>query len=319
MACRFKSYTLRQWLGIPSFAINPSHTILKGGTMGICIFIKKSGGRKSFSAVAFMKQFLENRFDGNRDKNKLFGFLEKAPRDRYKLCLKLIDEWNKKGYNFEKPEHVVWSNLTMWSKHYGKEVVNYTLPAEKIGLYDPNYETWTPAPGSIVIWDEGQLQADGRDSQEMHPRVKAISFLHRKWQIDLLIFTQLDRIDQTFRKNATIVEIDEDIRDTKDKFGFITSSTINFKVFDSYKSYDAYNSNLKSKYYKTTSYTEQGCMFEHYDSYEGAEYFAECAARNGGLSMVKATKLKNTREAIKKWVETNPYSSPKEYTRGGKK
>ena len=287
--------------------------------MGIYIFIKKSGGGKSFSAVAFMKQFLENSFSVNRDSKKLFGFLEMPPRDRLKMCHKLIDEFNKKGYNFKKPEHVVWSNLTMWSKHYGKEVVNHTLPADKIGLYDPDYKTWTPAPGSIVIWDEGQLQADGRDSMEMHPRVKAISYLHRKWRMDILIFTQLDRIDKTFRGNATIVEIEEDRKDKKDKYGFITSSTIKFRVFDSSKDYDAYNSSLKSKYYKETTYTVQGCMFDHYDSYEGQEYFAECAARNGGLSMIKATRLKNTREAIKEWVNANPYISPKEYTKGGKK
>ena len=284
----------------------------------IYYFIKPSGGGKSTAATAFMVQFLENSNTATRDTKKLFGFLEETPSDRLKRCHRLIDRWNAKGYNFKKPEHVVWSNMAIWTRQFGKDIINYDLPGYRIGLYDKNFETWTPAPGGIVIWDEVQRESDGRDSMEMHPRVREFTRLHRKWGLDVLCFSQRDKVDKNIRENCKIILI-QNIEHKKDKYGFITSTTLTFWFFDDYLHYEAYKASLKSKYYTVTKFTFDGNVQEHFDTNEGEEYFVECADRRGGISLKKAEFKKNTKSDIKRYVDNNSYMPPKGYKKGASK
>lgn len=284
----------------------------------IYYFIKQSGGGKSALATAFMTQFMEVQNTVNRDTKELLGFLEMTPRDRLKLSHKLTDYFNSKGYNFKKAEHTVWSNLGMWTRRFGKEITNYDMPLHRVGLYDKKYVTWTPAPGGIVVMDEMQEVADGRDSMSLPTRTSAYAQLHRKWRLDLLLFSQRDKVDKQFRENCKIILI-TDMKHKKDKYGFIVSTTWTLLVFEDFRYYEAYKGSMNSKYYKETKYTFYGCIFDHYDSHEGEEYFAECAAKHGGISLRKAEKKRTTREDFNKFVTNHPYTAPSEYRKGAKK
>ena len=278
-----------------------------------------SGGGKSKTATALCRPFLENCYTTNKDSKGLFKFLNTSPIDRLDNCHKLINYYNAKGYHFKKPEHTVWcANLTMWSKRFGKDVINYAIPGDRIGLYDPKYKTSTPAPGAILVWDEIQLQANGRDSMSFPPRLIAFCNYARKWDLDMLIFSQRDIADKTLSENAMIIII-TNIQDKYDKYGFMTASIFTFWVFDNYLKYQAWRTSQNSKYYQVTTYTIDGCIHDNYDTKEGAEYFAYCADKNGGISLVKAEFERKTKQAMEKYVKQNPYIPTKGFRKGDKK
>ncbi len=285
----------------------------------IYYFIKKSGGGKSSLATAFAVPFLDNEYESHHDSNHILKFLDMAPKDRLKECYKQIEILNTKGYNFqEQPEHCVHSNFGIYTEHFGQKIVNYDLPANKLGLYDINYKTFMPPPCPLIIWDETQVEADGRESMEMPKRLITFINLHRKWGIDLLCFSQRDKVDKYIRENCTIILIDT-LTHKYDKYGFIISTTCKLKVFEDYISYELYKTTLKSKYYKTTSYTFEGCVYDHFNSNEGEEYFIECAVKNGGFSLNKAVVDLTDREKIEKYLKQHPYMPPKGYKKGKEK
>lgn len=285
----------------------------------IYYFIKKSGGGKSKTATALCRPFLENCYEANKDSKGLLKFLDMSPIDRLHLCHKLIDKYNAKGYDFKKPEQTVWcANLTMWSKRYGEDVINYALPGDKIGLYDPDYETLIPAPGALIAWDEVQLQANGRESMQLSPRVISFCNYARKWGLDMLIFSQRDIVDKTLAENAMVIII-ADIKDKYDKYGFMTASIFTFWVFQDYYKYQAWKGSQNSKYYQVTTYTIDGCIHDNYDTEEGAEYFADCASKRGGIALIKAKFERKTKADIEKYVKDNPYMSPEGHKKGDKR
>lgn len=285
----------------------------------IYYFVKKSGGGKSSLASAFALPFLDNEYEAHRDSKKLLNFLEMAPRDRLALCYKRIEEINKLGYHFtERPEHCVYSNFGIYTEHFGEKIVSYDLPASRLGLYDKNYKTLMPPPAPLIIWDETQVEADGRESMELPKRLITFINLHRKWDIDLLCFSQRDKVDKFIRENCTIILIDS-FSHKKDKYGFIQSTTWTLKVFEDYLSYELYKSTLKSKYYNTTTYTFEGCIFDHYNSKEGEEYFLECAVKRGGFALDKAVVDLTSREKIEKYLKQHPYMPPPGYKKGKSK
>lgn len=285
----------------------------------IYYFIKKSGGGKSSLATAFSVPFLENDSIPHRDSNHLLEFLELSPKDRLQECYKRITYYNSIGYQFkEKPEHCLHSSFGIYTEHFGEKIVNYDLPGSKLGLYDKRYKTLIPPPCPLIIWDETQNEADGRDSMEMPKRLISFLNLHRKWGIDLLCFSQRDKVDKYIRENCVIILIDS-MTHKKDKYGFILSTTWKLKVFDDYLAYEMYKGTLNSKYYKSTSYTFEGCVFDHFNSREGEEYFLECAVKNGGFSLAKAIVERTSRQKIEQFLKNHPYTSPKGFKKGSEK
>lgn len=273
------------------------------------LFYAQSGAGKSALATAMLIQFLENKIESNMDKNGYFEFLSIPPKTRLRMChsrIKQLEEMS--GEKFDYPEHCVQSNEGIWTTKHGKKIVSYDLPGDKIGLFDEDYETYCPAPCSIIRWDETQKEASGRDSSTMSPRVSALLQLHRKWGLDILCFTQRSTIlDLNIRDNARIFEI-ESMTHKKDKYGFIRSTTWKLKFFAKLKDLERYLS-TGEKTYKTTSYTFEGCIFNHFDSNEGEEYFIDLAIKRGLNTKIKKVE-RDTLDDVKEYVKNNPYTPP---------
>ena len=278
----------------------------------INLFYAVSGAGKSALATAMLLQFLENKIESTMDKNGYFEFLSIPPKIRLRMCysrIKLLEDMT--GEKFEYPEHCVQSNESIWTIKNGKKIVNYNLPGDKIGLFDDNYETYCPPPCSIVRWDETQKEADGRNSSTMPPRVSALLQLHRKWGLDIPCFTQRSTIlDLNIRDNARIFEI-ESMTHKTDKYGFIISTTWKLKYFAKLKDLERYlATDVKS--YKTTSYTFEGNIYNHFNSDEGEEYFIDLARKKGINTKIKKIE-RETMEDIDEYVKQNPYTPPLGY------
>lgn len=278
----------------------------------IYLFYAQSGVGKSALATAMLVQFLENKVESNIDKNEFFEFLSIPPKIRLRMChsrIKALEEMSNKKFDY--PEHCIQSNEGMWIKKHGKEIRSYSLPGDKIGLYDDNYETYCPPPCSIVRWDETQKEANGRDSSTMSPRVSALLQLHRKWGLDILCFTQRSTIlDLNIRDNAKIFEI-ESMTHKRDKYGFIVSTTWKLKYFAKLKDLERYLSTGDNSF-KTTFYTFEGCIYNHFDSDEGEEYFMDLAVKRGLNTKIKKIE-RSSLEDINEYVKNNPYTPPLGY------
>lgn len=275
----------------------------------IYYFYAPSGTGKSALAAAMLEPFLYNDFKAHMDSKGLLEFLRIPPKDRLKYCHSKIDNLNAMygGEIFEKPIHVVQSNETIWTTHNGKYSQSYDLPGDKIGLFDEDYYTECPPPYSIIRWDEVQKEASGRDSAGMDARVSAWLQLHRKWGLDVLCFSQRAGIvDLTIRDNARIIEV-ESMTHKYNKYGFIISTTWKLKYFANLSDLDEYRTSHKKTYQKT-SFTYEGCVFEHFDSEEGEEYFIDLAKRHGLNLKIRPRNLDP-----ETYVKINPYTPPPDY------
>lgn len=283
----------------------------------IHLFYAQSGAGKSALGTAMLIPFLENSAKAHMDKNEYFEFLRIPPKKRLKMSYTRITELqNLTGETFDYPEHCVQSNESLWTKKHGKLIQNYDLPGDKIGLYDENYETYCPPPCSIIRWDETQREASGRDSSTMSPRVSALLQLHRKWGLDILCFTQRSTIlDLNIRDNCRIYEVESMIH-KKNGYGFIRSTTWKVKVFSKLKDLERYLS-TGDKTYKITSFTFNGCIFDHFNSDEGEEYFIELAMKHGLNTRIKKLE-RETIEDVKDYIKNHPYTTSVEYKKMNK-
>lgn len=278
----------------------------------IYFFFTKSGGGKGALATAMLLPYLENSSKVNMDSGGYFDFLRIPPKKRNKLCqistLQLNDLLET---NFGIPLHCVQSNEALWTKKYGDFVQNYDLPGDKIGLYDEAYETYLPPPYSIVRWDETQKEANSRESSSMDSRVSVWLQLHRKWDLDVLCFSQRSKIvDLNIRDNARIFEI-VDRKDKRDKYGFIVSTTWYLHYFPDLSSMER-NMSSGKKTFKKTKFTFKGNVYKHFNSQEGREYFEDLARRRGINLRVKYPFV-NTAKDLEEYVNANPYRPPDGY------
>ncbi len=272
-------------------------------------FYAPSGTGKSALKTAMLEPFLRNDYEAVTDEKGLLDFLKMSPCDRLKKCHQETDYLNQtEGLNLEKPLHTVQSNETIYTKVRGKKIKNYHMPGDKLGLYDECYETWCPPPGSIIADDEAQQEFGGRESAGMSPRVSAELQLHRKWGgLDILFFSQRGNIlDLNIRDNCVIIEVSS-MHHKFDKYGFIISTTWNLKVFKNLSAYENYRKSEK-KTYKSTSFTFEGNVFEHFDSEEGKEHFIYLAKKRG-INL----RIKPDATSVDEYVETNPYTPPDDY------
>lgn len=270
----------------------------------IYLFYAQSGTGKSMSITAMMEQFLRNEVRVKKDKKGLFKFLDIPPRERLKLCHSRIDYLNEvEDLKLEKPIHTVQSNLTMWTNKFGKYIQNYDLPGDKIGLYDEFYETYCPAPCSIIVWDETQKEASGRESATMAERVSTLLQLHRKWGLDIICITQRSKIlDLNIRDNCVIVEV-ADVIHKYTKYGFIKGSKIYFNVYMRLADLER-NLSTGKKTYTKTSFEYKGNAFDHFDSNEGEEHFIYLAKKQGINLRIRDRNL-----STDEYVKNNPYIS----------
>lgn len=276
-------------------------------------FYAPSGTGKSAIKTAMLEPFLKNKFKANRDSKGLLEFLKMSPKRRYRLCLDRIDYLNKRyETSFEKPIHTIQSNEEIYTTIHGNKVVSYDLPGDRIGLYDEFFETYCPPPHSIIAWDEAQKEVGGRDSSSMDPRVSSFCQLHRKWGIDMLCFSQRGGfLDLTIRDNCKIIEV-ESMEHKFNNYGLIKSTTWKLKFFNSLKQWERYISTDK-KTYKTTEFTYNGNVFDHFDSDEGEEYFIYLAQKRG-LNL--RTKVKT--DKVDDYIKFNPYTPPDQYKKMSK-
>lgn len=276
------------------------------------LFYALSGAGKSALATAFCEPYLRNEDEAHMDKNELLEFLRISPKERLNMCRLRISKLNEtREEKFPFPKHVVQSNEALWTIRHGELITNYDMPGDKNGMYDENYETYCPPPCSIVRWDEAQKEVGGRESSGMPPRVSYECQTHRKWGLDLLYFTQRSTIlDLNVRDNAIIVEI-ESMHHKYDKYDFIISTTWKLKVFSSLRALESYLSTGK-KTYKTTSYTFDGNIFEHFNSEEGEEHYIHLADKRG-LNLRQRNIRGDSKEDIESYVKENPYTPPTGY------
>lgn len=268
----------------------------------IYLFFAQSGTGKSMSITAMLEQFLKNEVRVQKDKKGLFKFLDIPPRERLKLCHSRIDYLNQvENLKLEKPIHTVQSNLTMWTNKFGQYIQNYDLPGDKIGLYDEFFETFCPAPHSIIVWDETQKEASGRDSATMAERVSALLQLHRKWGLDIICITQRSKIlDLNIRDNCIIVEV-TDVVHKYNKYGFVKGSKSYFNVYMRLADLER-NLSTGKKTYTRTSFEYKGNAFEHFDSNEGEEHFIYLAKKRG-INL----RIKDRNISTDEYVEKNSY------------
>ena len=276
------------------------------------LFYGKSGTGKSALATALLVPFLRNDTEAHLDENELLEFLHISPRERLEMCHARIAQLNATRENkFEYPDHVVQSNEALWIEEYGEVITNYDMPGDKNGMYDENYETYCPPPCSIIRWDEAQKEIPGSENSTFPARVAFECQTHRKWGLDILYFTQRSTIlNLNVRDNAIIIEI-ESLNHTYDKYGFIIKSTWKLKVFDSLKALESYTSTGK-KTYKKTSYTFEGCIYDHYDSDEGVEHYIYHADKCG-LNLRQRPVRDDSLQDIEAYVKENPYTPPVGY------
>lgn len=282
------------------------------------LFYGKSGTGKSALATALLVPFLRNDSEAHMDKNELLEFLRISPRDRLKMCHARIKRLNAiREKKFEFPKHTVQSNEALWVKKYGKLIRNYNMPGDKNGMYDENYETYCPPPCSIIRWDEAQKDIPGKNDQQLPPRVAFETQTHRKWGLDMLFFSQRATIlNLNVRDNATIIEI-ESMQHKYNKYGFIISTTWKLKVFTTLKALDCYLATNK-KTYKSTSYTFEGNIFDHYNSEEGEEHYIHHADKCG-LNLRQRPVLGDSKEDIEAYVQENPYTPGVSYAKLSKR
>lgn len=274
------------------------------------LFYAVSGSGKSALKTAMLEPFLRNSYKVKMDSKGLFEFLALSPKQRLKISHNRIKQLSVElGENFDLPKTTIQSNETMWSNCHGDYVQNYDLPGDKIGLYDELYETYCPCPGSILAWDEAQKELSGRESQSMDSRVSSLLQLHRKWGLDILFFTQRSRIlDLNVRDNARIIEI-ESMHHKYNKFGRIIQTTWRLKFFENLSALERYIGSGK-KTYHTTTFTFDGCIYEHFDSNEGEEYFKDLA-KHRGLNL----RIRERGTKFDEYVKIHPYTPPVGYAK----
>ncbi len=275
-------------------------------------FYAASGTGKSELAACIGDHYLRNDFDSTMDSKGCLEFLKIPPKTRLRLSIAKTQELNAKyETSFVMPQHCLQSNETIWTTKNGEYIQNYDLPGDKIGRYDDFYETYCPYPYSLVIWDEAQKEASGRDSATMHPRVSTELQLHRKWGLDILLFTQRAKIlDLNIRDNARIIEI-EGVTHYYDKFGFIVKAVFKLKFFKNLYDLERYLTTDKKTYIHTT-YTYEGNPFNHFDSQEGEEYFIDLAIKRGLNARFKELGS-DTKEYIENYVSEHPYTPDDAY------
>ncbi len=242
-------------------------------------------------------------------------FLKKAfEEERYTLLkdsARRIEEINRKnGRTFEIPNAPpIYADYDV-KLHYGykKWYEPFYANGYYFGFANVNMQTQFLLPGSRVHLSEVQKYFNSRKSQTLPEHVSHAYEMHRHNGMEFYMDVQRVRlIDLNIREIAgrfiEVVELKHDV----DDMGTIWSSTFHCREFKKWESVESYL-DTGAKTYDNTTYYNDGCIFDEYDSFSCSKLFIP---PKGKLYST----LPSRRQAEKDGIQSEFYSTdePKGY------
>lgn len=194
------------------------------------------------------------------------------------------------------------------STGYKKTFKPYFLNPYKLGIPTPQTADKLQyiMPCSCIHVTEGRKYWDGRESSTMPDNVSQFFETHSHNFITIIIDAQRGKaLDLNIRENANkFIEVQGMVND-EDAYGRIIRSTWYCREFYSLQDYEAYIAGKAGAYYRNTTFSYDGNIFEFYKSHNRQEDFVPAEGKNySTLEYVGADELKKLPKRIVDMYDT---------------
>lgn len=183
---------------------------------------------------------------------------------------KKIESLKQGGFNhltYLAQRHTVYTDYELTSGFIGLR--SYYVDGFSIALPNPFFKTAFLAPYSHVFLDEAQKYYDSRMSKYLRECVYRFYQLHRHNHLNITMTCQrLGNIDLNIRQIAGKIILVEDLKLTKDDWGYIRKMEWTTKEFNSLSSAESFiEHGTICKTMQTIKYEFNGDIFQYYNSY----------------------------------------------------
>lgn len=174
--------------------------------------------------------------------------------DRMRSSADVISKYNKTGFNFSYPDHLLYSNLDIFCYCRGfLPVKSHFVDGYDIGLPNPYHKTVVFPPYSFIVIDEAQRYFYSKSGQSLPRYVTRWFEMHRQQHYDIILICQRPTlIDKDIRDLAQFREFIK-VDNTQDRYGRFTKSVFYFRDF---------NSNAEVENYLTTHQVPHDCKIQ---------------------------------------------------------
>lgn len=239
-----------------------------------------------------------------------------AHRD-VKDCARLVSKLNRGGFSFTVPkDHLVFADYTITAGARGR-IRNYECDGFHLGLFneaeDGNPTMFLP-PGSYVYLDEAQKYFNSRESKSLSDYVSRYYELHRHWRLHFMLAMQRPMlIDKNIRELVEETLYVEELTHRKED-GRIVGSTWQCKRFNDTAAAIAYidGGKLDAAGAESVTYTFEGNIFRHYDSYAFMPAFLK-GNEDNNFNLRPAVRGGYTREEVADFNDQHVYEVPETY------